>query len=154
MIERQPNRDLDAEYEAGRSFERRFGEKAAPMDGRGGEGRFAEPRSWVARTTDEVKAWFGDRDALRRRQWDEAAGDHTGQGPAVEMDEDSRITAELSTALASERNLDASNIKVAVRAGVVTLDGMVRISADRTLAEAAAWKIRGVVGVRNNLFVG
>ena len=56
--------------------------------------------------------------------------------------------------LARERNVDAGDIKIGVRAGVVTLDGLVRISADRTLAEAAAWKIRGVVGVRNNLFVG
>ena len=51
-------------------------------------GRYAEPRSWMDRTKDEIAAWFGSTDAMRRRQWDEAAGDHTGEGPVRQLDAD------------------------------------------------------------------
>jgi osmotically-inducible protein OsmY len=69
------------------------------------------------------------------------------------MDEDTRITHDLGAALTADRRLDASDIRLAVSGGVVTLDGTVRVNADRMFAEAAAWKVRGVVGVRNNLTV-
>ena len=51
----------------------------------------AEPRTLLDRTKDEVQSWFGDPGALARRQRDEAVGDQTGKGPALEGDEDARI---------------------------------------------------------------
>jgi hypothetical protein len=153
MTDRGPpiREELKAEYEAGRSFERRFGERGQPDPAE--TGRLREPRSWLARTSDELKSWFGDQNAQRRRQWDEAAGDHRGQGPAVDLDEDARITADLSAAFSRDVRLDASDIRIGVRDGAVSLDGTVRINADRALAEAIAHKIRGVVAVSDHLTV-
>ena len=121
MTDRGPpmHENLKAEYEAGRTFERRFGEHGEPSPA--DAGRFHEPRSWLARTSDELKSWLGDQNAQRRRQWDEAAGDHTGQGPTVDMDEDARITADLSAALSRDARLDAGDIRIAVRDGAVDL---------------------------------
>src|SRR5665213_1802355 len=75
-------------------------------------GRFAERRSWMDRARDEVTAWLGDRGALRRRQWDEAVGDHSGQGPAPVLDGDARILDDVSRHLTGDRVLDASRIEV------------------------------------------
>jgi osmotically-inducible protein OsmY len=144
------------EYRAGRRFEREFGARADQREARTAderEGRFVEPRSWLNRATDEVAAWFGVHDALRRRQWDEAAGNHEGAGPTVEVTSDERIRAEVGERLAKEGRIDATGVTVAVESGVVDLTGAVRISADRHLAEEIAGAVRGVVHVRNDLTI-
>ena len=91
---------------------------------------------------------------MQRRQWDEAAGDHTGQGPRVQLSSDEAIRAEVSDLLAADRHIDASRITVAVSSGVVELDGMVTIIADRHHAEQTAAAVAGVVAVRDRLMVG
>jgi len=117
-------------------------------------GRFAEPRSWWERTRDEVSAWFGDRDALRRRQWDEAAGDHAGQGPRPTLDGDQRILDDVTRALTDDTAVDASRVDVAVLAGRVTLTGSVLTLADKHRAEDLASGVLGVSQVINRLTVG
>ena len=116
-------------------------------------GRFSEPRGFLSRASDEVAAWFGNRDALRRRQWDEAAGDHSGQGPAQALDDDAAILSQINQDLTRDPLLDASRILVDVQAGGVTLSGAVSTSADRRRAEDLANAVRGVSQVRNDLVV-
>jgi osmotically-inducible protein OsmY len=116
-------------------------------------GRYAEPRSWMDRTKDEIAAWFGSTDAMRRRQWDEAAGDHTGKGPVRQLDADARITEELNHRLTVDRELDASGVQVATRDGVVTLDGAVPTWASAQRSEGLAAAVSGVKQVVNNLVV-
>jgi osmotically-inducible protein OsmY len=116
--------------------------------------RFVEPRSWWDRTSDEVQSWFGDADAARRRQLDEAAGDHAGKGPKTYKRPDQRILEDVSERLAASHDLDASGIVITVDNGEVTLDGTVSIRADKHLAEDIAESARGVTHVQNNLRVG
>jgi osmotically-inducible protein OsmY len=116
-------------------------------------GRFAEPRSWWDRTADEVAAWFGDVDAMRRRKRDEAVGDHTGQGPASGLNEDARIVGAISRRMTNDSALDASRVVVRCHDGVVTLSGEVTTSADQAHAEHLAAAAPGVAGVRNELIV-
>lgn len=116
-------------------------------------GRFAEPRSWWARTSDEVAAWFGNTDALRRRQRDEAVGDHRGKGPASTIDEDERIVAEVSRQLTNDARLDASRIAVACKDRAVMLTGEVTTSADMARAESIAGACAGVDSVESRLLV-
>jgi osmotically-inducible protein OsmY len=116
-------------------------------------GRYAEPRSWLNRTKDEIASWFGDTGAMRRRQWDEAAGDHTGHGPVRQVDTDTRITEALNHRLTVDRELDATSVLVATRDGVVTLEGSVPTWSSAQRAEGLASAISGVKQVVNNLVV-
>jgi len=116
--------------------------------------RPAEERTWWNRARDEVSSWFGDTSALARRQRDEAVGDHSGQGPMQDGDEDARILFDVNRALTDEATIDASRIRTAVRAGVVTLEGTVITSADRKRAEDLVLVVRGVTHVSNKLLVG
>jgi len=113
----------------------------------------AEPRSRLERAADEVASWFGDADAAGRRQRDSAAGDHTGQGPAVKVGTDEQIRDELIHQLTADPRLDASKVKVAVLAGAVTLEGSVTTGAERSRAEDVAVAIPGVSQVNNRLLV-
>jgi osmotically-inducible protein OsmY len=115
--------------------------------------RVLEPRSWWNRTTDEVSAWFGDQDAMRRRQRDEAAGDHSGEGPASYVDSDARIVDEVNRRLTDDAQVNASKIEVAATAGAVTLSGSVTTSADKSRAEGLAASAPGVSQVQNRLMV-
>jgi osmotically-inducible protein OsmY len=116
-------------------------------------GGFAEPRSWAARTKDEIASWFGDTGAMRRRQWDEAAGDHAGKGPVREVDSDTRIVDELNQGLTADHLVDASGVRVACTDAVVTLDGVVPTLASAQRVEGLASAVGGVRQVVNNLVV-
>jgi osmotically-inducible protein OsmY len=151
----QIERDFQRRYgprlsERGRDHEREIAEREAAER----HGRLREPRSWLSRTTDEVESWFGNREALRRRQWDEAAGDHRGKGPKAYRRADDRILEDVSQRMADDPELDASDIEVTVADGEVTLNGFVRIRADKRLAEDIAESAGGVTHVQNNLRVG
>lgn len=116
-------------------------------------GRFAERRSWLDRTTDEVASWFGNTAAMRRRQWDEASGDQTGKGPVRDVDADTRIIDQLNQRLTADSELDASGVQVTAHDGVVTLGGSVATLAGAQRAEGVATAISGVKQVVNNLVV-
>jgi osmotically-inducible protein OsmY len=118
-----------------------------------GVGRYTERRSWLNRTTDEVASWFGNTAAMRRRQWDEASGDHTGKGPVRDVDADTRIVEDLNQRLTVDSELDASNVRASAHDGVVTLDGSVATLASAQRAEGLATAVSGVKQVVNNLTV-
>jgi osmotically-inducible protein OsmY len=130
----------------GRARDRRADEALA-------SGRYAEPRSWLNRTRDEVAAWFGDTGAMRRRQWDEASGDHSGQGPTQVIDADACIVETLNHRLTIDPEVDATDVRVACNDGVVTLEGSVRTSAGVQHVDGLAIGVSGVKSVVNKLTV-
>ena len=81
------------------------------------------------------------------------AGCGTAQSPRRQV-EDSTITAQVKTRLASEVNLTSvGNIEVNTTNGVVTLAGQVESDEVKMLAHQIAGSVDGVVSVNNNLQV-
>ena len=66
---------------------------------------------------------------------------------------DPEIAREAVAELQSHISLPADRIKVTVRNGWVTLEGTVDWQYQKTLAESAVKKLRGVIGVTNNIEV-
>jgi osmotically-inducible protein OsmY len=117
--------------------------------GRGGRG---DQRGWWDRTADEVRSWFGDDDAERRRDADERAG-HRGRGPRGYARSDDRIREDVSDRLTDDPFIDASEIEVAVSRSEVTLSGTADSRSARRRAEDLAEAVSGVTHVQNNLRV-
>src|ERR1700719_5380693 len=69
------------------------------------------------------------------------------------MRADSDIKRDVEEELKWEPNVDATDIAVAVKNGVVTLTGYVRSYAHKLAAERAAKSVAGVVGLANDLEV-
>src|SRR6266478_364696 len=69
------------------------------------------------------------------------------------MRADSDIKRDVEEELKWEPNVDATDIAVAVKSGVVTLTGFVRSYAHKLAAERAAKSVAGVVGLANDLEV-
>src|SRR3984893_28331 len=78
---------------------------------------------------------------------------HTGRRRGGEMRSDSDIKRDVEAELQSDPSIDATDIAVAVKNGVVTLSGFVRSYAEKLEAEAAAKRIASVVGLANDLEV-
>ena len=66
---------------------------------------------------------------------------------------DSDIKRDVEAELKWDPVIDATDIAVAVRNGVVTLTGFVRSYAHRSDAEVIAKRVKGVVGIANDLKV-
>jgi hyperosmotically inducible protein len=64
---------------------------------------------------------------------------------------DAAVTAEVKRALIGQKNLDALEIKVSTRKGVVQLSGFAGTSAQISQAIDVARKVRGVREVKNEL---
>ncbi len=77
------------------------------------------------------------------------AGPHRGKGPA--LPDDDRLKAALEVVLTGDPWLDASQISVQVRGGVVTLAGTVADTGAKRRAEFVARRLFGVHEVRNEL---
>ena len=69
------------------------------------------------------------------------------------MRTDSEIKRDVEAELQSDPTIDATDIAVAVKNGVVTLTGFVRSYSEKLEAEAAAKRVAGVVGLANDLEV-
>jgi osmotically-inducible protein OsmY len=69
------------------------------------------------------------------------------------MRSDSDIKRDVEAELRTDPTVDATDIAVAVKDGVVTLSGFVRTYAEKLEAEAAAKRVAGVVGLANDLEV-
>jgi hypothetical protein len=69
------------------------------------------------------------------------------------MRPDSEIKRDVEGELRWEPNVDPTDIAVAVKNGVVTLTGFVRSYAEKFAGERAAKRVKGVVGVANDLEV-
>jgi osmotically-inducible protein OsmY len=92
-----------------------------------------------------------------------ALPDTGGQDPAQtalqaetrggDMRSDSDIKRDVEAELQSDPTVDATDIALAVKNGVVTLTGFVRSYSEKLEAEAAAERVAGVVGLANDLEV-
>ena len=69
------------------------------------------------------------------------------------MRADSEIERDVKDELQWDPDLDATDIAITVKDGVVTLAGFVRSYTDKYEAEAAAKRVAGVVGVANDIEV-
>jgi osmotically-inducible protein OsmY len=67
------------------------------------------------------------------------------------MRSDSEIERDVKDELQWDPELDASDIAISVKDGVVTLAGFVRSYTDKYEAEAAAKRVAGVVGLANDI---
>jgi osmotically-inducible protein OsmY len=69
------------------------------------------------------------------------------------MKSDHEIELDVKDELQWDPNLDATDIAVSVKKGVVTLAGFVKTYADKYEAESAAKRVAGVLGVANDIEV-
>lgn len=147
------DRDWDRGYTGSGSYERQGGgygrQRRGAYSGYSEPSRGREDRSWWERTGDEVRSWFGDEDAERRRREDE----HRGRGPKGYTRSDDRIREDVCDRLSDDPRLDASDIEVMVSEGEVTLTGTVSARDAKRRAEDCAEDVSGVKNVQNNLRV-
>ncbi|MEW9854795.1 BON domain-containing protein [Novosphingobium sp. M1R2S20] len=119
--------------------------------------RYGENRGFLERAGDEIASWFGDEDASRRREMDHRADDrrtdHRGRGPSGYTRSDERIREDANDHLTHDWGVDASNIRVSVKDGEVTLDGTVDSRSAKRRAEDCVDCVSGVKHVQNNLRV-
>src|SRR5690242_11434408 len=80
-------------------------------------------------------------------------GQQGKQGPREAMRSDSDVKRDVEDELRWEPEVDASDIAVSVKDGVVTLTGFVRSFHEKYVAEVAAKRVSGVAGVANDLEV-
>jgi osmotically-inducible protein OsmY len=113
---------------------------------------YNEDRGFLDRTGDEVRSWFGDDDAERRRDQDmRQAGQHRGRGPRGYTRSDERIREDVNDRLTDDPHIDASEIEVSVSNREVTLSGTVNSRFEKRHAEDIAESVSGVTHVQNNL---
>ena len=67
--------------------------------------------------------------------------------------DDTAITTALKARYVDNRTVDASSISVETLNGTVMLSGFARSVAERSQAEALAWKVGGVKAVKNEITV-
>jgi osmotically-inducible protein OsmY len=134
-----------------RGYEERYSEPYY----RGRSQRGWEDRGFLERAGDEVRSWFGDEEAERRRRMDEMrSGGYAGRGPRGYKRSDERIREDVNDRLTEDYYLDASDIEVGVNDCVVTLTGRVDSRHDKRRAEYLAESVSGVTNVTNQLRVG
>lgn len=78
---------------------------------------------------------------------------YRGRGPKNYQRSDERIREEVCERLTMDHDVDASDIEVTVREGVVLLDGTVNERHAKRITEDICESVRGVKDVQNNLRV-
>lgn len=135
--------DYGREYDQGHDYDR----ERAYRD-------YGEERGFFDRAADEVRSWFGDEEAERRRRMDQTrGGEYRGRGPRNYRRSDERIREDVNDRLTDHDFLDASDIEVSVSNGEVTLTGTVNNRYAKRLAEEIAESVSGVTNVENRLRV-
>lgn len=79
--------------------------------------------------------------------------DHRGKGPRGYRKSDEAINEDVSEALYRSTEVDASEIEVTVREGIVSLKGLVDDRFQKKMAESAIEQISGVVDIYNELHI-
>lgn len=121
---------------------------------RGWEDQSDSERGFWERAGDEVRSWFGDEEAERRRQQDEMRSQYAGRGPKGYRRSDERIREDVNERLTGDYYLDAHDVDVSVNEGIVTLSGRVDNRRDKRRAENLAESVTGVTDVYNQLRIG
>lgn len=84
---------------------------------------------------------------------DQTGVDHTGRGPKGWKRSDERICDDVSEILERHPGIDASEIEVSVKEGIVTLAGSVDHRRSKRLVEDAIDHVSGIKDIRNELNV-
>lgn len=94
--------------------------------------------------------------AVARHPWEPSAprGPHTGRGPKGYRRSDDRVKEEVCERLTHHGHLDATNIRVSVLDGEVTLEGTVSSRQEKRLAEDTVEHLSGVKDIHNHLRIG
>lgn len=137
--QRYGRRGLEQSYEAQarRGYEIRPSREEVPE--RGYRGDYQRPR----------QGYSGAGQAARYG-WT-VQGPHTGKGPRGYRRSDERIREDVSERLMQDGRIDASNMEVNVRNGVVTLTGTVDSRQTKRLAEEVVETVPGVTDVQVQL---
>jgi hypothetical protein len=105
---------------------------------------------WMERAAGEVASWSVERNDRSVREPSAGRG-MTGRGPRGYVRPDDRIREDVNDRLTDDDYLDATEIEVAVDAGVVTLSGTVEDRWAKRRAEEVAERVRGVTDVLNRI---
>lgn len=148
------NRGRDEGYGRSGSAYGRDQDRYGPSSFGRGSREDDDDRGFLDRAGDEVRSWFGDEDAERRRDRDmREAGQHRGRGPKGYQRSDARILDDVNDRLTDDPHLDASEVEVSVTNREVTLNGTVNSRFEKRHAEDLAESVSGVTHVQNNLRV-
>ena len=149
----RPLFDTDHRHDPDRFGQDRYGRDRSGSESFGrGSRDYNEERGFFERAGDEVRSWFGDDDADRRRDRDmRESGQHRGRGPKGYQRSDARILEDVNDRLTEDPHLDASEIDVRVENREVTLSGTVNSRFEKRHAEDITESVSGVTHVQNNL---
>ncbi|MEE1657966.1 BON domain-containing protein [Microvirga sp. CF3062] len=149
----RPVFDTDRRHDPDRLGQDRYGRDRSGQESFGrGSRDYHEERGLFERAGDEVRSWFGDDDAERRRDRDmRESGQHRGRGPKGYQRSDARILEDVNDRLTEDPHVDASEIDVRVENREVTLTGTVNSRFEKRHAEDIAESVSGVTHVQNNL---
>ena len=87
---------------------------------------------------------------INRDEYDEQRN-FMGKGPKGYTRSDDRIYEEVCEALQDDPGVDATDIGVKVREGIVTLEGRARDRMEKRVAEMITVEVPGVLDVRNEI---
>ncbi len=100
---------------------------------------------------------YADLEGHPDRGWNIGSGSdresYRGRGPKNYQRADERIREDVCERLTMDHDVDATDIDVSVRDGVVTLEGTVNERHAKRIAEDVCESVRGVKDVQNNLRV-
>lgn len=91
------------------------------------------------------------REIMMERRYGTGAGPHVGRGPQGYQRSNERIEEDVNERLTQHGHLDASDVRVSVEDGEVTLEGTVESRRAKRLADDLTESVRGVRDVHNRL---
>jgi hypothetical protein len=121
-----------------------------------------EGQNYLAPKNDGYRGFYGDANYMEYperkrygrysdRQFRDVRENHYGKGPKGYRRSDSSILEEANEALYESYEVDATNIEVQVKEGIITLTGTVIDRDSKREAENCVETINGVLDVRNEL---
>ena len=116
-----------------------------------------EPRGMFGYEGEGFDRGYDDREGHPSRGWNIARDadrpSYRGRGPKNYQRSDDRIREDVCERLTMDHDVDASEVEVSVREGIVVLEGSVRERHAKRIAEDICESVRGVKDVQNNLRV-
>jgi len=126
-------------------FGGQYGEQGQPGEPNIGRDSFGS--GYGAHPAGQYSGYAATMEEKRRR------GLHSGRGPKNYRRSDERIKEDVSDRLQEDEHVDASEMEVHVKEGIVTLTGTVNSRTEKRLAEDCCENIAGVKDVLNQLRV-
>ena len=127
------------------------------MFGYEGEGYLRNRGYGRGQSDDFATGFVGHYDSGAERGWnigkESERVSHRGRGPKNYQRSDDRIREEVCERLTMDHDVDASEIEVDVKDGVVTLSGTINDRHAKRRAEDVCESVRGVKDVQNNVRV-